>query len=134
MSKSGVRYIPRKHEIVSCLICKMKFTQRVPNQKACNEKCIVIKDRFYKYKHEATRRGLSFNLEVDDFLTLIGGKCNYCGASEKIGIDRRTNNEGYMKSNLVSCCKTCNRLKNVLSAKAYFNICKMVAEHSSRAL
>lgn len=87
---------------------------------------------FNSYRQAAKRRGIVFNLSLDDFLILTQQDCFYCKAppSNKSkgnktnnkefiysGIDRLNNdkNIGYVLSNLVPCCVTCNRAKNKLN-------------------
>lgn len=71
----------------------------------------------------ANRRSYVFELTVDDVKDLSKQNCVYCGAEpmQKIqyksdiylynGIDRVDNSVGYVKSNCVPCCGTCNRAK-----------------------
>jgi len=78
------------------------------------------------YKKQASKRNLSFDLIVDDFVKLITSVCDYCGAEPskqmrsvelrkkkilKLGIDRIDSNVGYTSSNCVSCCSSCNYAK-----------------------
>jgi hypothetical protein len=72
-----------------------------------------------------------FTLTTEEFRDLINGDCYYCGKSPSQiynghykkkgkgyvynGIDRIDSNIGYYISNCVSCCKTCNFAKNIMS-------------------
>ena len=85
------------------------------------------------YKRTAERRGYQFNLSREEFKALLSLDCHYCGAipvvqytkTETItpalinGIDRINNTLGYDLSNCITCCKTCNRAKGVLSQEDY---------------
>lgn len=84
------------------------------------------------YKRGAKDRGFDFELSDTDFKTIIYSNCYYCndkpsdkkhfysytqGKDENYfisanGIDRVDNTKGYTKSNTVSCCKICNRMKS----------------------
>lgn len=82
---------------------------------------------FYKIKDGAMRRGISFNLTSDFLIKTVVLNCNYCGkkpnqqkSNRKYkllhhGLDRIDSGIGYIESNVVSCCKTCNLGKNSLS-------------------
>lgn len=71
---------------------------------------------------------MSFRPSLETVFNLIIQDCHYCGTSPKNmradykgltvkrnGIDRKNNNRGYLKSNLLPCCKICNRAKREMS-------------------
>lgn len=77
-------------------------------------------------KSQAKRRGISFNLTIDQAEIFFQGDCYYCGAKSSnvanykktngayiySGIDRVDNSLGYTVDNCVSCCKNCNKSKS----------------------
>jgi hypothetical protein len=86
----------------------------------------------YSYQWNAKKRGLSFELSIDEFRALTKGNCFYCNEppsqviyqaapkSEKAkqqtayvysGIDRKVNSIGYTLDNTVPCCHRCNTAK-----------------------
>jgi hypothetical protein len=81
------------------------------------------------YKQSALKRGIDFDLSIDEFLNLINGSCHYCGKSPMIkilaprlngyilcnGVDRLDSSLGYKLDNCVPCCKRCNQGKNNMS-------------------
>lgn len=69
---------------------------------------------FNLYQKKAPGRGLEFTLTLDEFITLVMQPCVYCGAvpTERNGIDRVDNAVGYVASNVVPCCFTCNQMKS----------------------
>jgi hypothetical protein len=87
------------------------------------------------YLRGAMERGLTFDLAIEEFQTLVAGDCYYCGqpptqtyiphGTKKFGrpreplvyngIDRVDNNLGYIPGNVVSCCKECNFAKRKMS-------------------
>lgn len=72
--------------------------------------------QYGNYQRSANRRGIKFDICVEDFSKFYQVPCYYCGIIfNTVGIDRVNNNEGYVLSNLVSCCKICNRAKGNLS-------------------
>ena len=71
--------------------------------------------KFYGRKYNAKKRGLEFFLTRREFKQIFSGnKCYYCNIeSDKYDfqLDRKNNNLGYLKSNVVLCCAPCNLFK-----------------------
>lgn len=85
--------------------------------------------KFYRYKKNAIDRNLSWELSFEEFCNFWGKPCIYCGDTiETVGIDRADNNIGYIKGNLVPCCKNCNRFKLNRSGEQFVSHCKKVAQ------
>jgi hypothetical protein len=78
------------------------------------------------YKYNAKIKNLDFTLSDRKIIELFKGDCFYCGEppSKKVdkkyfygfyiynGIDRMDSSIGYIENNCVSCCESCNYLKN----------------------
>ena len=87
---------------------------------------------FHAYQVSAKKRFLDFNLTIEEFKEIISGDCFYCGSpSQQLlktgshrfkynGIDRIDNNKGYIKDNIVSCCKRCNFSKTSMLQKDFY--------------
>lgn len=96
-----------------------------------------------RYKQNAEKRGLEFNLTLEQFKELIHQDCYYCGAAPSNvwksdskdnsllynGIDRKDNKIGYVIDNCVSSCKACNFLKGSLSSEAFLNLVFKITFH-----
>lgn len=95
-------------------------------------------NRFYKnYLKNAKQRGYTFELDIEYFDTLTRQDCYYCGAhprymsradngkldvvDDRNGLDRVDNSIGYIDSNVVPCCKTCNYAKRKMSKSDFEN-------------
>jgi hypothetical protein len=96
-----------------------------------------------QYKNNAKMRNLPFNLTKDEFKALTSQNCVYCGSkpaniaqsvgksvSKKFsehsryiwnGVDRINSNIGYISSNCVPCCGTCNIMKNKHEAQFFMD-------------
>jgi hypothetical protein len=58
------------------------------------------------------RRGTANDLELEFIQAHIVGKpCYYCGSNQSTGVDRKDNTLGYLKSNVLPCCTSCNLLR-----------------------
>lgn len=85
---------------------------------------------FRIYKRNAALRELQFDVTFDQFVTFWNRPCYYCGTFiNTIGIDRKNNSLGYILSNLVPCCRLCNRLKMAMDINDFINHCKKIVDH-----
>jgi len=96
-----------------------------------------------RYKREAKKKGREWGLTDEEAFGLFTQDCYYCGAppanviSEKKmngdyifqGIDRVDNAKGYILSNVVPCCKTCNVAKNDSPQADFLDWVLRVCEH-----
>jgi hypothetical protein len=92
------------------------------------------------YKGPARRRGIAFELTLEEFAALVALPCYYCGTPpvnvcraphETLiysGIDRRDNKAGYTRENSLPCCRPCNVSKNDGTVGDYIERCKQVAK------
>ncbi len=101
---------------------------------------------FITYQNNARNHGHAFKLSEAEFMTLASGVCWYCGAKPKVrrmykwsngacilnGIDRQDNTQGYVVTNCVPCCETCNRAKRVMPVKDYIEHCRRVIAWQDR--
>ena len=97
------------------------------------------------YRRNAKERGLPFELTEEEFFTLIKQSCYYCNNEPNNvmrlnyynkqepercyiynGIDRIDNSKGYIKGNVVTCCKTCNWAKRDMSLEQFKNWIKRI--------
>jgi hypothetical protein len=128
------------------------------HSKSCG--CYGIESRFYgvipgqagynrlkrNYMNGARSRNLKFDLSDEEFRNLVTGNCYYCGVtpSKKInidserstflynGIDRIDHKRGYEKDNVLSCCETCNRMKNILGKDKFIQQCASICAHQMK--
>lgn len=66
--------------------------------------------------------GIEFRLTEQEFFSFSNKKCNYCGIElDQVRLDRVNNDLGYEMSNLVPCCKICNKLKHKLTKEIFLS-------------
>lgn len=101
------------------------------------------------YKHSAKKRGHTWSLTIDEFITLTKRSCHYCGtdAAQSFhpmshgrltiggpyiynGIDRFDNTVGYELSNCVPCCNICNVMKMAHSHEAFISHVAKINHHN----
>lgn len=100
------------------------------------------------YQQQAADRNLAFELSEQEATTLISSPCHYCGqepqqqttAHKRLdpsfrynGIDRVDNALGYVPSNVVTACKTCNFAKRTMSKSDFLAWVRRVARHQQWA-
>lgn len=109
----------------------------------------ALKKLQISYRYGAQRRGRPFQLKLKEFKKLTSSACYYCGAKPSFviktspknfkpdiyiynGIDRIDNTKGYILGNCVSCCKTCNNLKRILSRQKFLEMVRKIYNHRIR--
>lgn len=86
-----------------------------------------------RIKNDARRAGRVFEIDIEDFKVISQQPCYYCGSEPNNiltyksnagtfvrtfvygGMDRKDNDIGYVKTNVVPCCIICNRAKNSMN-------------------
>lgn len=85
------------------------------------------------YKQKAKKHRLNYKLTEEQFKEITQKDCYYCGAKPNNvtrsptyngdyiynGLDRIDNAKGYTMENVVSCCKTCNSAKGILTIQEF---------------
>lgn len=83
--------------------------------------------KYIQYKSGALRRGFSFELSKEEFMTFWQNPCFYCNSEiETIGLDRIESNIGYNISNIVPCCAICNTMKLALPRNIFIEHCRKI--------
>ena len=88
--------------------------------------------RLIRYRESAKRRGLTFNITLQDYLNITSLSCTYCGETQHIGIDRVDNLIGYEISNCAPCCAICNKLKSNYSKEFFLEKITSIFNHLNK--
>ena len=72
-----------------------------------------------------------FELSWPEFMEIVVHECRYCGDTENNSIDRLDNSIGYLKGNLVPCCKICNDMKKAHSEDFFIAHIRNVWRHTA---
>lgn len=99
-----------------------------------------------KYKHNAARRGIDFDLTDEQAVEIMTKDCIYCGSGPSAisqtnwgkpttgvrnGIDRVDSKRGYNMLNVVPCCKACNRTKSTRDVDEFVSHCARIHSYLS---
>lgn len=87
-------------------------------------------------KTKAKKRGKEWAITHEQAFDLIKSPCTYCGfiptwPENRNGIDRVDNLIGYVKSNCVPCCFTCNSAKGQKTVEEFKAWAKQLYNHLS---
>jgi len=124
-----------------CLICKKDFIPPGNHQKFCSKECGLIGNKKQRKNHRLTpnvilsiikqniiRRNIELNITKEDFINWYNSQvktCHYCKRTleeincdikekrckNRLSIDRKNNNKGYVLNNIVLACYRCNTIK-----------------------
>lgn len=88
----------------------------------------TIKNRLTDSIRTANRRGLTWDISLEQFEALTKQQCHYCNnklPETKTGLDRKDSDLGYIVSNVVPCCRYCNQVKsNLFSYDEFLKLAK----------
>lgn len=117
----------KKGKSVSCGCYNREITAALPRPHKKPHGIAARNQLFHAYKRGASKRNLEFKITIDDFSHLTKQNCHYCGVVPRQlttvakngmngdyiynGIDRMDSKKGYIASNCLPCCKTCNYAK-----------------------
>lgn len=86
----------------------------------------------------ANRRGIKWNLSLEDWKLLADANCSYCGSEPSNlisslgylynGVDRVDSNGCYSVENCVTSCRFCNRSKSDMSEELFLDWVKRIYE------
>jgi len=72
--------------------------------------------KFNKGKKSAISRNLSWDISFEKYVKIIMNPCEYCKEDLSgwggTSLDRIDNDIGYIDSNVIPCCGTCNNIRN----------------------
>lgn len=91
-----------------------------------------VRGRYYRYRSDAKKRNLSWELTLEDFERIVKQPCSYCGIDSSkrlIGVDRKDNKKGYSVDNSVPCCEIHNMMKKEMSVKEFIEECGKVVRY-----
>lgn len=94
---------------------------------------IVPKELLYKkIKAQSAKRGIQFELTIEQVCAIVRSPCNYCGIKyssvttqsnhrpyKHNGIDRIDSSIGYLLNNCVAACRHCNFAKARMSVSQF---------------
>ena len=83
---------------------------------------------------DAFKRGIGFRLTIDDWNSLQGVPCFYCGDTfTGVRVDRVNSDGAYTRANVVSCCTPCNMMKHTMPVDIFYARIAKIAAHLNAA-
>lgn len=99
----------------------------------------AVRIKFSKIRSAAKRRGLEFNLDIDETVEHIleTGHCELSGrpfvykfgSMDMVSFDRIDNSKGYIPGNVQFVTNAVNIMRNELTTEQFIELCKDVARH-----
>ena len=78
--------------------------------------------------YAAKKKGFTVEITKEDHYHLQNeSNCYLCGVKAILGVDRKDNTLGYLKSNSFPCCSSCNMMKRETAFDAFVARCKRVS-------
>lgn len=125
---------------LSCFRFRIKPNGKSYTQHTCNKcyverrKQTVTPEQLYRWERAparrtqnsakvAQKRGLSFTLTVDQYMTVVSQPCFYCNNQLSTlpetsgGLDRIDNSRGYELDNVLPACVLCNKIRGEFSVE-----------------
>jgi len=123
-----------RHNMQQCHECtkSQKRDHYAKNSERINEDRKSPNGYFIRYKTQAKKRGLNFELTREHCYLLFSKSCFYCGDTNQVGIDRIDNSKGYTLSNVRSCCGWCNVMKWKFSEGDFFSKINSIQARSAK--
>jgi hypothetical protein len=132
---SGSRVKSGAVKSCGCLIeeTSRKLIKKLHGKRTLPHGFAALNALYSAYKYGAKKRGLAFELTIEQFKQLCEENCSYCGVEPKQiafqpqmngsftynGIDRVNNTEGYYLQNAVPCCRICNMAKGTSTSEEF---------------
>lgn len=93
------------------------------------------KGRFWTYRYNAAKANREWEIDLNDFKTIIYSPCVYCGKYASIeepnGLDRVDNSRGYVPDNIVTSCAVCNLWKSNFTVTEFLMHVNAIYEHQA---
>lgn len=130
--------IKNSTDMKTCILCGKNKLRKFFHGKIC----YVCRDKTPEHKiSEIKSRALKDNIPFNDNDRIIMSQklchpCFYCNykpvnVNESIGLDRVNNDYGYCNNNVVSCCITCNYMKNKLTGSEFIDHIKQILHYNN---
>lgn len=130
-----------------CRSCGTRYGMGNKNRRITGD-ALPFNDKYLEYRRRGEKTK-GFSLTREEFRTLIGQDCYYCGARPAQvhrapldkpwadplvynGLDRYDTSRGYSADNVVACCGRCNRMKNNMSYDEFIEHMQKILKNRTR--
>lgn len=119
-------------------MCNKCLVVHVSSQNILADNQAAYNSLYGTYKKRCRKTKRQFQLDMQQFKSLIHDNCHYCGSPPKEfsglvrnGIDRVDSAEGYTIENCVTCCLICNRAKSDMNYVNFVEWIKIISKFVS---
>jgi hypothetical protein len=81
------------------------------------------------YIGRANKKGIAFELTIEQFNQLCSSACAYCNGASNIGIDRKDSSIGYVIDNCQPACGKCNMMKYTFDEDSFLQQILRIYKH-----
>ena len=85
--------------------------------------------KYNAYKRSADKRGIAWNISLQEFCETLNHRCIYCGTEENMGVDRINNDIGYQKNNCLPACGPCNMARGKRTVKKFIEDSRRITNY-----
>lgn len=137
-----------KHRKGLCIDCVYENKSKKYQEKVDLE-LVGANIMFDRFNKRYSKKGLNCNIKGKELLELLKSDCHYCGQEPSNsleykqkyfsysfkynGLDRVNSSKGYIKGNVVPCCKKCNLAKSDMSYQDFINHIKRIYKNITNA-
>lgn len=129
--------------VVSCGCFHSESVAKRNKDTALSEGVASFNSLLYRYKSNASKKQLDWQLSAQQFAELTQRNCHYCDSKPQQvitahgcnspytynGIDRINSSLGYLFENCVPACKKCNFAKNNMSTQEFSTMIEKIYNH-----
>ena len=84
---------------------------------------------YISYLRRSNKKGICFDLTVEQFEGITDLSCVYCGTQPSKGIDRIDSKDCYHIDNCAPCCTKCNMMKYTYSTSEFIKQCRQIVKY-----
>ena len=114
-----------------CLDGLLKFLERPRmsnyiHKKRGTGKKRTLRSKYSTHVSNAMIRGIDNFLSFEEYCKIIESPCYLCNTMKGLAVDREASDECYIKSNCLSCCGGCNKMKLDSTNKHFYKKITMI--------
>jgi hypothetical protein len=128
--QNEIEYLARQAEIAR------NYRKNHPklSQNYNDNRIINMNTKYKTYVRDSNNKNIQFDLTPTQFYDTIQQSCYYCNTQQLKtlnGLSRLHKNKGYILTNIVPCCSTCNYIKYTHSSEDFYLFIITILSHQN---